>query len=166
MHLSQSGSRSDKRKARGRGLPPSSGVVLSNEARVRVRSFGFVQPCCSGTLWLSDAVCLRVHCATVPWEWLHKVLCASRVSIPRPSNLLSEHDPLCRRGSRVNFGQYWPACLGMHRVTPPILDVYKVSTRQTNCWQNPPTWPEHVVAVKTANVVFPSETLDREIGLV
>ena len=56
----QSGSRSDKRKARGRGLPPSSGVVfLSNEARVRVRSFGFVQPCCSGTLWLSDAVCLR-----------------------------------------------------------------------------------------------------------
>ena len=103
MHLSHSGSRSDKRKARGRGLPPSSGVVLSNEARVRVRSFGFVQPCCSGTLWLSDAVCLRVHCATVPWEWLHKVLCASRVSIPRPSNLLSEHDPLCRRGSRVNF---------------------------------------------------------------
>ena len=91
----QSGSRSDKRKARGRGLPPSSGVVLSNEARVRVRSFGFVQPCCSGTLWLSDAVCLRVHCATVPWEWLHKVLCASRVSIPRPSNLLSERDPLC-----------------------------------------------------------------------
>ena len=64
----QSGSRSDKRKARGRGLPPSSGVVLSNEARVRVRSFGFVQPCCSGTLWLSDAVCLRVHCTTVPWE--------------------------------------------------------------------------------------------------
>ena len=103
MHLSHSGSRSDKRKARGRGLPPSSGVVLSNEARVRVRSFGFVQPCCSGTLWLSDAVCLRVHCATVPWEWLHKVLCASRVSIPRPSNLLSERDPLCRRGSRVNF---------------------------------------------------------------
>ena len=99
----QSGSRSDKRKARGRGLPPSSGVVLSNEARVRVRSFGFVQPCCSGTLWLSDAVCLRVHCATVPWEWLHKVLCASRDSIPRPSNLLSERDPLCRRGSRVNF---------------------------------------------------------------
>ena len=99
----QIGSRSDKRKARGRGLPPSSGVVLSNEARVRVRSFGFVQPCYSGTLWLSDAVCLRVHCATVPWEWLHKVLCASRVSIPRPSNLLSEHDPLCRRGSRVNF---------------------------------------------------------------
>ena len=83
MHLSQSGSRSDKRKARGRGLPPSSGVVLSNEARVRVRSFGFVQPCCSGTLWLSDAVCLRVHCATVPWEWLHKVLCASRVSVTR-----------------------------------------------------------------------------------
>jgi len=26
MHLLQSGSRSDKRKARGRGLPPSSGV--------------------------------------------------------------------------------------------------------------------------------------------
>ena len=84
-----------KGKLEAAGFLPLLALFLSNEARVRVRSFDFVQPCCSGTLWLSDAVCLRVHCATVPWEWLHKVLCASRVSIPRPSNLLSERDPLC-----------------------------------------------------------------------
>ena len=61
---------------------------LSYEARVRVRSFGFSPAVLQ---WhfvaFSDAVCLCVHFETVPWEWLHEVLCASWVAIPRTSNL-------------------------------------------------------------------------------
>ena len=92
-----------KGKLEAAGFLPLLALFCLTKLGFACEAFGFVQPCCSGTLWLSDAVCLRVHCATVPWEWLHKVLCTSRDSIPRPSNLLSEHDPLCRRGSRVNF---------------------------------------------------------------
>ena len=92
MHLSQSGSRSDKRKARGRGLPPSSGVVCLTRAKL----FGF---CPAVLQWHFVAFGRRVlfvcTCATVPWEWLHKVLCASRVSIPRPSNLLALYEQVC-----------------------------------------------------------------------
>ena len=106
MHLSQSGSRSDKRKARGRGLPPSSGVVCLTRAKL----FGF---CPAVLQWHFVAFGRRVlfvcTCATVPWEWLHKVLCASRVSIPRPSNLLSERDLLCDK------------CIGAKAECMPLL---------------------------------------------
>ena len=81
MHLSQSGSRSDMR-LEGRGI----------ETRDAQR-----------TLWSHShgtvAQCTRKHTASES----HKVPLEEGGS-PRPrAFLLSERDPLCRRGSRVNF---------------------------------------------------------------